>query len=246
MISRWIRGGIRTQITVMVLIGAVLTTAVTLLIADASIQGYAIQQAQNQETRNMNVAILVLQRSYGQSISVAPDGSLVIDSPNKDALNSVENDFGRQALKDSAYVDQVRGLLNDVQVSVYQCSNQANQPKLTQTNNLLCPRISTTLLAHDTQGDISREVDSPGNPIPLPAAAVQQLGLTPSSTGQGLQAKANDKLIQETIDGVQYLSAYHIFYDPNNHLVAVLSVSEPLTALNALINRTTIELIISG
>src|SRR6185437_325390 len=102
MISRWLRGGIRTQITVMVLIGAVLTTAVTLLIADASIQGYAIQQAQDQEARNMNVAILVLQRSYGKSISVDSKGNLVIDSPNKDTTNSAASDFGRLALESNS------------------------------------------------------------------------------------------------------------------------------------------------
>jgi len=244
MISRWLRGGIRTQITVMVLIGAVLTTAVTLLIADASIQGYAIQQAQDQEARNMNVAILVLQRSYGKSISVDSKGNLVIDSPNKDTTNSAASDFGRLALEsNSSYVDQVRALLNDVQVSVYQCSGATNQPELAQ-NKQLCPRISTTLVRHDNAGNVTREVDATGSAVPLPTTAVQQLALSPAGTG--LQSGTNDKLIQETLDGVQYLSAYHVFYDPNNHLVAVLSVSEPLTALNALINRTTIELIISG
>jgi H+/Cl- antiporter ClcA len=80
MFSRWLRSGIRTQITIMVLIGAVLTTAVTLLIADASIQGYAIQQANAQQRSNLNVALLVLNKQFHSSVSIGPDNTMVYAS----------------------------------------------------------------------------------------------------------------------------------------------------------------------
>ncbi len=242
--SRWIRGGIRTQITVMVLIGAVLTTAVTLLIADASIQGYAIQQAQAQETRNMNVALLVWKRAYGGSISVDYQGELVMDSPKTGNSNaSSDPNFGRLSLEqDTSYVDTVQALLTDVQVSVYQCANAQNQAD-PASNHELCPRVSTTL-QYTSQGNTVREDDTAGHPEALSPTIVQQLGLQSSATG--LVASSTNKLHQETIDGITYLSAYQVLQDPQHHIVAVLSVSEPLTDLNALINRTTLELIISG
>jgi hypothetical protein len=242
--SRWLRGGIRTQIIVMVLIGAVLTTAVTLLIADASIQGYAIQQAQAQEARNMNVALLVWKRAYGGSISVDYQGDLVIDSPKAGGGNAATDpNFGRLSLKqDTSYVDTVQALLNDVQVSVYQCANAQNQADMA-SNHELCPRVSTTL-QYTSQGNTVREDDTPGHSEALPPAIVQQLGL--QATPTGITVTTIDKIYQETIDGVTYLSAYHVMQDPQHHNVGVLSVSEPLTDLNALINRTTVELIVSG
>jgi methyl-accepting chemotaxis protein len=241
MISRVIRGGIRTQITIMVLIGAVLTTGVTLLIAVASIQGYSIQQAQNQETSNMNVATLVLTRAYGHHVSVDYQGNLVIDSPASDVSSS---DFGKLSLEtDTSYVDTVRAQLNNVEVAVYQCADAQNTPKFSPTNHELCPRISTTFTVNGQSG-APREVDSTAKAEALSPNVVQLLGLQASASG--VTATGDYKQYQETIDGVAYLSEYHVIYDPQNHLVAVLGVSEPLTDLNALINRTTLELIISG
>lgn len=241
MVSRVIRGGIRTQITIMVLIGAVLTTGVTLLIAVASIQGYSIQQAQNQETSNMNVAVLVLTRAYGKHISVDSFGNLVIDSPPTDTSGS---NFGKVNLKaDTSYVDTVKAQLNNVEVAVYQCADQTNQPYISPTNHELCPRISTTFTTNGQAGG-PREVDSSAKAETLSPNIVQLLGM--QSSANGVTATGDFKQYQETIDGVEYLSEYHVLYDPQGHLVAVLGVSEPLTDLNALINRTTLELVISG
>jgi hypothetical protein len=241
MVSRVIRGGIRTQITIMVLIGAVLTTGVTLLIAVASIQGYSIQQAQNQETSNMNVASLVLTRAYGKHVSVGPDGNLVIDSPPTDTSNT---NYGKVELEtDTSYVDTVKAQLNNVEVAVYQCADAQNAALHSPTNHELCPRISTTFTTNGQPGG-PREVDSPAKAETLSPNVVQLLGL--QVTTNGVTATGDYKQYQETIDGVTYLSEYHDIYDPQGHLVAVLGVSEPLTDLNALINRTTLELIISG
>ena len=261
MFSRWFRAGVRTQVIIMMLIGAVLTTGVTLLIADASIQGYGIQQAQAQESRNLNVALLVLHKQFGASVSIDAANNLVLDSPTLDTKNFTDpnnpNGYGKLELwNSSAYVDSVQALLSNnaptdpntaVQISVYQCATNQNDPKLSLGRER-CPRISTTLNTPDSNGNPIRQVDGSivpsANDVPLRPQVYQLLGL--HSTTDGLQASATSKTIQETLDGIQYLSAYKILNDPEGHLIGVLSVSEPLTTINALINRTTLELIISG
>jgi methyl-accepting chemotaxis protein len=245
MSSRRFRAGIRTRITVMVLIGAVLTTAVTLVIADISIQGYAIQQSQAQEQRNLNVAMLIQHSEFGQNISIDPSGNMVIDASKNYNDSSSANDYGRLSLNTStAYVDQVRTLLgNNVAVSIYQCTNQVDQPSL-DTTGKLCPRISTTLQHQTALGNGPREVNSSSSPISLSPTVLQDLGLQTGSNG--VTARTATKTLQETLDGVQYLSIYQTLTDPSNHIIGVLSVSEPLTNLYALIDRTTVELIISG
>lgn len=251
MFSRWLRLGIRTQITVMVLIGAVLTTAVTLLIADVSIRGYAIGEAQKREIRNLNIAVAIRKNSFGDSISVSSDNKLVIDSLTVDR-NDYTTDptygtvYGKLALNDkTAFVDQI-SRLTDVQVSVYQCANQTNQAYL--VNGRLCPRISTTFPGRDIHSDslaLQRDISSPDHPLPLSSAAAQQLGLR-LDPQNNVTASQNQVTVQETIAGQQYLSGYLILTDPQNHMIGVLSVSEPLDSVNALINTTTLELIISG
>lgn len=257
MFYRWFRAGIRTQITIMVLIGAVLTTGITLLIADASIQGYGIQQAQAQETRNLNVALLVLHKQFGASVSVDSSGDLVLDSPTQSINFTNDTTFGKlEIAKNPAYVDAVQALLSNntpadpttaVQISVYQCATNINSPKLALNRNF-CPRVSTTLISSDSSGNPTRQVDGTidgsSRVAPLPQPVYSLLGL--HSTSTGMQASADVQTLQETINGVSYLSSYKILNDPDGHLVGVLSVSEPLTTINALINRTTLELIISG
>jgi hypothetical protein len=249
MFSRWLRSGIRTQITIMVLIGAVLTTAVTLLIADASIQGYALQQANAQQRSNLNVALLVLNKQFHSSVSIDPQSQMVIDSPTLDTQNFTTDpsykDFGRLPLNaHTEYVDQVQNAVPDTQVSVYQCVDTQYQP-FKAKDQRYCPRISTTLTYTNAQGAIQRETDTQGRAQALTPNIFQGLGLKISGTGIVATA-LTDKTLQETIDGNQYLSTYHLISDPQGQVIGVLSVSEPLANLNALINRTTLELIISG
>lgn len=251
MFSRWLRLGIRTQITVMVLIGAVLTTAVTLLIADVSIRGYAVGEAQKREIRNLNIAVAIRKNSFGDSISVSSDNKLVIDSLTVDR-NDYTTDptygtvYGKLALNDkTAFVDQI-SRLTDVQVSVYQCANQTNQAYL--VNGRLCPRISTTFPGRDIHSDslaLQRDISSQAHPLPLSSAAARELGLKIDALNNVI-ASQNQVTVQETIGGQQYLSGYLILTDPQEHMIGVLAVSEPLDTVNELINRTTLELIISG
>ena len=52
MFPRWWRLGIRLQLTIIVIVGAILSTVATLFIADNAIRNYVIAQAQAQETDN--------------------------------------------------------------------------------------------------------------------------------------------------------------------------------------------------
>src|SRR5215467_8323180 len=97
MFPRWWRLGIRAQLTIIVILGAVLSTVATLFIADNAIRNYVITQAQAQERDNSNIALLVLHNSYG-----------------KFPLNG-----------DTDYVDSVKLLVN-ADVSLYQCANSTN------------------------------------------------------------------------------------------------------------------------
>ena len=79
MLQRRSRLGIRAQLTLIVLLSAVLSTAATLFIADNAIRNYALQQAQSQEQDNMKIAVLVLQTQYGENYSISADNHLVVD-----------------------------------------------------------------------------------------------------------------------------------------------------------------------
>ena len=258
MFSRWLRLGIRTQIMIIVMIGTVLTTAVTLLIADTSIQNYGQDQIKAQETRNLKVAYLVLQTQFGHSVSISADNQMVIDSPDINKQNYTSDptygQYGKLPLNvQTAYVDQVHALLNGNEVSVFQCANQDAQ--LTSVNGQVqCGQISTTFLAYDAHGNLqtilvkdpitnqnfplNRNVSTPNHIVALPQDAVAQMHI---AKGQPQQWTG-----PETIGGTQYIVAYQPLLDPQQHLIGVLAVAEPLTAVTTLINNTTLELIISG
>ena len=82
MFPRWWRLGIRPQLTIIVILGAVLSTVATLFIADSAIRNYVLAQAQAQERDDSNIAMLVLHNNYGANISISADSYLVADSPN--------------------------------------------------------------------------------------------------------------------------------------------------------------------
>src|SRR5262249_1950453 len=125
--------------TIIVILGAVLSTVATLFIADNAIQNYVLEQAQTQEHDNMKIAKLVLKTQYGDNISISSDNKLVADIPGsgKDFNLGQKTNFGKYVLNDSIdYVDYVGQLIGN-SVSLYQCANA--QGSFTQ-----CIRISTT------------------------------------------------------------------------------------------------------
>ncbi len=228
MFPRWWRLGIRPQLTIIVIMGAILSTVATLFIADNAIKNYVITQAQTQERTNSNIALLVLHNNYGANISISADGKLVADSPNSVSGVTVtvtpNNTFGRFVLNDDTdYVDSVKHLVN-ADVSLFQCANSNNV--FTQ-----CVRIATTFI-------------KPGT------TSVRDTGEQLRSTvNQGMQlgsATPQEWLGQDNQDGVDYYSDYTPIFNGQHQLVGVLAIEVPLDTINSVINRTTVELILIG
>ncbi|MGH2516887.1 MAG: hypothetical protein ACRDHP_14640, partial [Ktedonobacterales bacterium] len=138
MFPRWWRLGIRPQLTIIVLLAAILSTAATLFIADNAIQNYVLQQAQAQELDNMKIARLVLTNQYGANVSIASDGKMVADTPGtgRDLTLNQANNYGKYVLDgDTEFVDEVNKLIGG-SVAIYKCANAQDQ--FSQ-----CLRIST-------------------------------------------------------------------------------------------------------
>jgi Single cache domain 3 len=226
MLQRRSRLGIRAQLTLIVLLGAVLSTAATLFIADNAIRNYALQQAQVQEQDNMKIAILVLQTQYGENYSISSDNHLVVDSPSV-GKSFGDTSYGKYALNDDTdYVDSVRQLIGGA-VSVYQCSNARGD--FTQ-----CVRISTTLPKPGAAGDVA-----------APRFTDEQL---PASIGghMKLQMKPEEWLGIDTLNSQQYYADYSPMFNPQGQLIGVLSVAVPLDTVTAFEQSTTVELLLLG
>lgn len=245
MFAQWIRSGIRAQITFIVIVGAVLTTAATLVIADTSINQYGDRQARAEANRNLRIAELVRKTTYGSSISISNDGpmgELVVDSPTINQQNyttdPVHNNYGKLALNtDTSFVDQVRNLLNGAEVSVYQCQNKAGQPI-----DGGCPLISTTQVLTD---GVTRDVSTPDHLHVLAPSTLQDILAKVAQSGSAAYP--------QTIGGVQFMVGYQLLYDPdletnpaNAMPIGVVEVAQPLTEINSLINTTTIYMILIG
>jgi hypothetical protein len=228
MFPRWWRLGIRAQLTIIVVLGAILSTVATLFIADNAIRNYVITQAQAQERDNSNIALLVLHNNYGANISISSDDKLVADSPN--SVNSVNvvingnNGFGKFPLNgDTDYVDSVKHLVN-ADVSLYQCANRYN----IFTG---CVRQATTFIKPGTTN--TRDTG-----VTLPASVTQGMQLAASSPQEWLGNDSESK--------IDYYADYTPIFNGQNQLVGVLSVEVPLNTIDSLINRTTVELILIG
>lgn len=227
MFPRWWRLGIRSQLTIIVILGAILSTAATLFIADNAIQNYVLDQAKTQEKENMKIANLVLQTQYGQNISIASDNQMVVDVPGnvKDVTLDKPN-YGRYPLNDNVdYVDQVQQLIGG-SVSVYQCANA--QGYFTQ-----CNRIATTFTKRETKGGLTQRETG--------------VALTQTITkNMSLDGAAHEWLGVDTIDGRDYYSDYTPLYNPQHQVIGALFVGVPLDTVTAVENQTTVELLLIG
>ncbi len=229
---RGLRLGIRAQLTLVVLLGAILSTAATLFIANSAIQTYALQQAQAQEQGNAKIALLVLRTEYGQNISISPDDHLVVDSPavGQDLSNATaQNDYGKVVLNDNNdYVDQVQQLIGG-EVSIYQCASPDGTPTP-------CDRIATTFRAPNSGFTGARET---GSQFLLETAIAQHMGLGPNQTPHEWSGV-------DTLDGKQYYTDYQPLFDPQSNVIGVLSVGVPLDTVTNFQQTTTIELLLLG
>lgn len=227
MFPRWWRLGIRPQLTIIVILGAILSTAGTLFIADNAIQNYVLDQAKTQEKENMKIANLVLQTQYGQNVSISSDNQMVVDTPGsgKDISLDAPN-YGRYPLNDNVdYVDQVQQLIGG-SVSVFQCSNSRG-------DFTPCNRIATTFTKQGAQGGL----------------LVRETGvaLTTSVTkNMNLDSSPHEWLGVDSIDGRDYYADYTPLYNPQRQLIGVLFVGVPLDTVTAVVNQTTVELVLIG
>lgn len=230
MFPRWWRLGIRPQLTAIVILGAILSTIATLIIADNAINNFVLGQANSQEQQNMKIATLVLQTQYGQNISVSSDNRLVVDQPGagKDVTIDATNNFGRYVLNDNIdYVDQVQQLIGG-SVSLYQCSNSRG-------DFTPCNRIATTFVKPGSGAGATnlREIG-----VGLPSTINSNMAL---DSGQPHEWRGID-----TIDNRDYYAEYAPLFNPQQQLVGVLFVGVPLDNITSVVSRTTVELVLIG
>ncbi len=225
--QRRFRLGIRTQLTLVVLLSAVLSTVATLFIANNAIQQYALQQAHTQEQQNMAIALLVLQTQYGQNVSISSNGQLVADSPTS---NNYLSTYGKYALNnDVDYVDEVQRLIGGF-VSIYQCANPNN--KLVP-----CTRVSTTLLAATSEAS-STALNTRDTGVLMESAPASAMALNSGSPKPFLGEVA--------YEGRQYYADYTPLLNPQQQVIGVLAVGVPLDTVTAFQQTTTIQLLLLG
>lgn len=235
--KRW-RLGIRPQLTMIVLLAAILSTVATLFVTETAIQQYVTQQAQNQEQAHMKIARLVLTTGYGENVSIASDNLMVADSPGtgvtfRQASANNPYPYGKYPLNgDTDYVDQVQQLIGGT-VSVYQCRDKGG--------NLIAPcvRISSTLpvrtKSNSSDANVPRAINSP------------EYSLDPAvSQSMHLDSDPKELTGETTVDGQKYFADYQPIFNPQHQLIGVLYVGVTLSTVTELVANTTIELIIIG
>ncbi|MGE5335774.1 MAG: Cache 3/Cache 2 fusion domain-containing protein [Nitrososphaerota archaeon] len=229
MLQRRSRLGIRAQLTLIVLLSAVLSTAATLFVADNAIRNYALQQAQSQEQENMKIAALVLTTQYGENFSISADNHLVVDSPTARTFGGAnDSTFGKYPLNDDTdYVSSVKQLIGGA-VSVYQCANARGD--FTQ-----CVRISTTLPKPGSAGDSTAPRDTGAQ---LPTSIGGHMSLQSSHPHEWLGI--------DELNGQQYYADYSPMLNPQGQLIGVMSVAVPLDTVTAFERSTTVELLLLG
>ncbi len=235
------RFGIRTQIIFVVLLGAIVTTAITLVIADTSIQSYGYSQFLNQESNNLKFVNLTLASRFGSSVSITSNNLLAFDDP---VANSYLNQpYGILAANNNPdIVNYIHALLQDNQITIYQCANQNAQ--LILINGLLqCQVASTTFLANGQP--ISDSSQSIVNLTVLPQNVVQQMNI-PVNAPNSFNTPPKTYFGSVAIQNVSYFAAYEPLIDPQHHLVGILSIAVPQTTVTSLINDVSLKLIISG
>jgi Cache 3/Cache 2 fusion domain len=229
-----LRLGIRAQLTLIVLVAALLSTIATLYIANSAIQGYVIDQAKQREASNLKVALLVLHTEFGDNVSIDVNGQLVADSPltaNAAGLGQGNNinDFRPYPLNnDVDYVDEVHHLVGAT-IAVYQCTNERGD--LLPENK--CQRISTDIPKLSPNGQEQANTRNLSDPL--------------SNTIFQYVSKHSDAyVLQDTVSGIPYIAAYQALYSPQHDFIGVIFVGEPLAGIQSLTTQITIQLIVIG
>lgn len=241
MAQRRLRMGMRAQLTLTVVLAALLSTAATLFIANNAIHAYALQQATTQARESMKIANLVQATSYGQYVSISSDGQMVLDSPKvgRDQGTSFTqaNSYGKFSLNgDVLYVDEVQtdinGKLSPVRgaVSIYQCADKTGAPAP-------CTRIATTFRKPGTQsqsaprdtGTMLCQTIINNLAVNDPSASHEWIGEDPGG-----------------VCGAGYFGDYQALDDPQGRFIGVIYVGEPLDTVTAFETNTALELLLLG
>lgn len=257
MFPRWWRLGIRPQLTLIVVLGALLSTAATLFIADTVVSSYVSQQADAQQQENMRIARVVLQTQYGQNVSIASDGFMVADEPTSGGGLSISgtNHYGRyyfahdpsdpsKPADNTDFVDEVQQLIGGGQgvdttsgqnvVSIYQCANAQGAP-------IPCKRIETT----ERKGQATNGLPSRATGDLLDQDAYNLLAKRVSDHTDPT-APVRDLVGARVVDNVQYAGDYSPIFSPDGHWIGVIFVGVPQSVYTSVVTRTTVYLIIIG
>jgi hypothetical protein len=247
--TRW-RMGIRPQLTIIVLMAAVLSTVATLFVTESAVKSYVETQARDQEAQHMRIAKLVLSTNFGENISISSDKYMVVDSPGasggfRPSDSTGQYPFGKYKLNgDTDYVDLVQQLVGGM-VSIYQCADEAG--------NAIdpCTRIASTFRVRGAASATNAPRDITN--VPLEAQAVQNMRLVSAPVGSDGKARRWTAAPQEwvdtspvTINGIPYIADYAPILNPQNQLIGVLFIGVPYDAVTSVVANTTIELVIIG
>jgi hypothetical protein len=258
--QRW-RPGIRPQLIIIVLLAAVLSTVATLIVTEYEINKNINQQGIKLQQEHSKVAKLALSSNFGQNISIASNGDMVVDSPGSNggfqdtSSASGPYPYGKYPLNnDTDYVDLVSQLIGG-QVSVYQCVDSAGNA-LVVNGQPTCTRIASTIQTPCAHCMIpQREIDTPQKHIILEPAAIANMGLRYGldlSTGIKQWSGNEWPLGQPSqpptvnIDGTVYFADFSVLRNPQQQIIGVLFVGIPYEQVAQVVSTTTSELVIVG
>jgi hypothetical protein len=247
MARRQVRLGMRAQLTLTLLLGALLSTAATLFIAQNAIHSFALTQAKTQEVESMSFAQQVLSATYGQDVSISSPasgtgrGSLVADSPlvGRDqgtSFNGTTN-YGKYVLNgDTDYVNQVKNALQGAATAVliYQCADSNGD------TSGGCTLISSTFPQTGNQGSLGQ----------LGSTMCSSVYAAMGFPQGGSQHPGAEQPFLDESPGPGCISGYFGYYfprtNPQGQTIAAFYVGEPVDVVNAFETSTVLELLLLG
>lgn len=211
--KRRLRFSIRTQLTIIVMLAALLGTGATLFVADFTIQTDLQGQLMTQASQDINIAWLIMRSIYGSQISVNAQSQLIAQAPQGVQANSASR--GLVTLNGNFdYVDQVEQLIGGA-VTIYQCAGPTGP-------SLPC-RVAATDIPGANIGN-----NTPGQTITFNAP------LDPAINR--IIAHQQDTYV--SMDPSSIL-AYSPITDSHGRFIGVLSVAVPLSNVQSLVTNNT-------
>jgi hypothetical protein len=219
--KRRLRLTIRIQLTIIVVLAALLGTGATLLVANFTIQSYLQGQLATQARQSLNVAFLIMRTVYGAQFTIDADSQLIAQAPQSASPNPTPQ--GAIVLNGNFdYPDQVAQLVGGT-VTIYQCAGPGRA--------FFPCRVATTNTPGASGG---------------PALGVISLNTPLDPTINTIVARQQAPYVTLTsIQATPYMAAYGPITDSQGRLIAILSVAIPLNSIQSLIARNTSHLILA-